>query len=97
MGKGSNFLDLSVNTKSQSVTFCQQMAGLVTDYMEDQGTKFLWKTTPVSIDKTDGGQLKVISQDDQGQQETEMYDTVLMAVGKQTVTDIFCLRPTRLI
>lgn len=61
----------------------QQMAGLVTDYMEAYGTKFAWKCVPKRVDKLSSGALQVTWTDtDTGQEHEDTYDSVLWAVGE---------------
>lgn len=65
--------------------FCtvQQMAGLVTDYMEAYGTKFAWKCVPNRVDKLSSGALQVTWTDTHtGKEHEDTYDSVLWAVGE---------------
>lgn len=67
----------------------QQMAGLVADYMESEGTRFLKTCVPVSIDKNRGGQLVVKYEDLSNRQiQEEIFDTVMFATGL-CITDHF--------
>uniref|UniRef100_A0A8C8MKQ4 Thioredoxin-disulfide reductase n=1 Tax=Oncorhynchus tshawytscha TaxID=74940 RepID=A0A8C8MKQ4_ONCTS len=54
--------------------FDQQMAGLVTDYMEAYGTKFSWRSVPKRLDKLSSGTLQ------------DTFDSVLWAVGRASET-----------
>lgn len=61
----------------------QQMAGLVTDYMEAYGTKFAWKCVPKRVDKLSSGALQVTWTDTHtGKEHEDTYDSVLWAVGE---------------
>jgi pyruvate/2-oxoglutarate dehydrogenase complex dihydrolipoamide dehydrogenase (E3) component len=61
------------------------MAKLVSDYMENHGTKFLRKCRPQNIEKLNDGKLKVSYKDKNGNDCSEIYDTVLMAVGLYSI------------
>lgn len=61
----------------------QQMAGLVTDYMDAYGTKFAWMCVPKRVDKLSSGALQVTWTDTHtGNEHKDTYDSVLWAVGK---------------
>ncbi|XP_044131505.1 thioredoxin reductase 2, mitochondrial isoform X1 [Bufo gargarizans] len=63
--------------------FDQQMATLVTDYMESYGTRFLRKCVPSRVTKLENGKLQVTWKNtDSGQEELDTFDTVLWAVGR---------------
>lgn len=63
--------------------FVQQMAGLVTDYMESYGTRFAWKCVPKRVDKLSSGGLQVSWTNTQtGNEHKDTYDSVLWAVGE---------------
>ncbi|XP_077457256.1 thioredoxin reductase 2, tandem duplicate 2 [Stigmatopora argus] len=81
-------LDTTVMVRSIPLRgFDQQMAGLVTDYMESYGTKFAFKCVPKRVDKLPSGALKVIWNDAlTGQERNDTYDTVLWAVGRAPET-----------
>ncbi|XP_029494027.1 thioredoxin reductase 2, mitochondrial-like [Oncorhynchus nerka] len=67
--------------------FDQQMAGLVTDYMEAYGTKFSWRSVPKSVDKLSSGVLQVTWTDEQtGKDQRDTFDSVLWAVGRAPET-----------
>lgn len=67
--------------------FDQQMAGLVTDYMENHGTRFLRQCVPVRIDKGDNGLLHVTWQETvTGESHQEAFQTVLFAIGRDAET-----------
>ncbi|XP_035641901.1 thioredoxin reductase 2, mitochondrial-like [Oncorhynchus keta] len=68
--------------------FDQQMAGLVTDYMEAYGTKFSWRSVPKSVDKLSSGVLQVTWTDEQtGKDQRDTFDSVLWAVGRAPETE----------
>uniref|UniRef100_A0A674AZ65 thioredoxin-disulfide reductase (NADPH) n=1 Tax=Salmo trutta TaxID=8032 RepID=A0A674AZ65_SALTR len=65
----------------------QQMAGLVTDYMEAYGTKFSWRSVPKSVDKLSSGALQVTWTDEQtGKDQRDTFDSVLWAIGRAPET-----------
>ncbi|XP_068616737.1 thioredoxin reductase 2, tandem duplicate 2 [Brachionichthys hirsutus] len=81
-------LDTTVMVRSIALRgFDQQMAGLVTDYMEAYGTKFEWKCVPKAVDKLPSGALQVTWMDAQtGNEHSATYDSVLWAVGRAPET-----------
>ncbi|XP_033748831.1 thioredoxin reductase 2, mitochondrial-like [Pecten maximus] len=66
--------------------FDQQLANLVTDYMENNGTRFLKQCIPLGVVKNGEGKLEVTYQDGNGNQIQETFDTILMAIGRYSVT-----------
>ncbi|KAK3083951.1 hypothetical protein FSP39_005938 [Pinctada imbricata] len=66
--------------------FDQQMSKLVTDYMENNGTRFLWRHKPVKFEKDREGKIVVTYSDENGNTLTERFDTVLMATGRKALT-----------
>ena len=70
------------------------MSKLVTDYMENNGTRFLWKQTPVKMEKESSGQIMVTYKDSEGKESEEAFDTVLTAVGKNNMI-FLCPWPER--
>ncbi|XP_040011495.1 thioredoxin reductase 2, tandem duplicate 2 isoform X1 [Xiphias gladius] len=81
-------LDTTVMVRSIALRgFDQQIAGLVTDYMETYGTKFAWKCVPKRVDKLSSGALQVTWTDTQtGSENKDTYDSVLWAVGRAPET-----------
>ncbi|XP_023858125.1 thioredoxin reductase 2, mitochondrial [Salvelinus sp. IW2-2015] len=81
-------LDTTVMVRSIPLRgFDQQMAGLVTDYMEAYGTKFSWRSVPKSVDKLSSGALQVTWTDEQtGKDQRDTFDSVLWAVGRAPET-----------
>ncbi|OQR66093.1 thioredoxin reductase 2 [Tropilaelaps mercedesae] len=67
--------------------FDQQMAGMVVDYMEKHGTKFHKGCVPVSIEKQADGKLFVQwKNSSSGEIGSEIFDTVLYAIGRHAMT-----------
>uniref|UniRef100_A0A8C6KVG4 Thioredoxin reductase 2 n=1 Tax=Nothobranchius furzeri TaxID=105023 RepID=A0A8C6KVG4_NOTFU len=81
-------LDTTVMVRSVALRgFDQQMAGLVTDYMEAYGTRFLWRSVPTKVEKLSSGGLQVTWTDVQtGSEHKDAYDSVLWAVGRAPET-----------
>ncbi|KAI7813106.1 putative thioredoxin reductase 2 [Triplophysa rosa] len=77
-------LDTTVMVRSIALRgFDQQMAGLVTDYMEAYGTKFSWRCTPKKVEKLSSGLLQVTWTDLKTKEEhRDTFNTVLWAVGR---------------
>ncbi|XP_046559567.1 thioredoxin reductase 2, mitochondrial-like [Haliotis rubra] len=66
--------------------FDQQLANLVVDYMENNGTNFLRQCVPEQIQKRDDGRLLVTYTDGKGVTHKDVFDTILMAVGRRPET-----------
>ncbi|XP_034056126.1 thioredoxin reductase 2, tandem duplicate 2 [Gymnodraco acuticeps] len=81
-------LDATVMVRSIALRgFDQQMAGLVTDYMEAYGTKFVKECVPKRVDKLSSGALQVTWTDTlTGSEHKDTYDSVLWAVGRAPET-----------
>ncbi|KAK5910398.1 hypothetical protein CesoFtcFv8_004236 [Champsocephalus esox] len=81
-------LDATVMVRSIALRgFDQQMAGLVTDYMEAYGTKFVKGCVPKRVDKLSSGALQVTWTDTlTGSEHKDTYDSVLWAVGRAPET-----------
>ena len=61
----------------------QEMAKLVTDYMEAEGLKINYGFIPSAVEKT-GDQIVVHKESGDGLlSRTEVFDTVLLATGEQ--------------
>ncbi|XP_066465680.1 thioredoxin reductase 2, mitochondrial isoform X2 [Tiliqua scincoides] len=77
-------LDTTVMIRSIPLRgFDQQMATLVTDYMEAHGTRFLKKCSPTKVKKKDNGKLRVTwKSTDSGKEGMDEFDTVMWAVGR---------------
>lgn len=67
--------------------FDQQMADLVAGAASEKGVKFLNKTIPSAVEKQEDGRLLVRYQNDDGQEGSDVYDTVLFAIGRKALTD----------
>uniref|UniRef100_A0A3Q2YZ74 Thioredoxin reductase 2 n=1 Tax=Hippocampus comes TaxID=109280 RepID=A0A3Q2YZ74_HIPCM len=85
-------LDTTVMVRSIALRgFDQQMAGLVTDYMESYGTKFALRCIPKRVDKLPSGDLKVTWNDAlTGNEHNGTYNTVLWAVGEKQNISTSC-------
>ncbi|XP_075072762.1 thioredoxin reductase 2, mitochondrial isoform X2 [Mixophyes fleayi] len=81
-------LDATVMVRSISLRgFDQQMAALVTDYMESYGTKFLRKSIPSRVEKLESGKLQVTWKNvDSDKEGVDIYDTVMWAIGRAPET-----------
>jgi len=69
--------------------FDQQIAGLIGDYMENHGIRFLRGQVPVKVELIEQGtpnRLKVTSVNDAGETTEEEYNTVLFAIGRDACT-----------
>ncbi|XP_046802474.1 thioredoxin reductase 1, mitochondrial isoform X2 [Lucilia cuprina] len=68
--------------------FDQQMANIVADSMVERGIPFLHKTIPKSVEKTPEGRLLVKYINTETQEEgSDVYDTVLWAIGRKGLVD----------
>lgn len=67
--------------------FDQQMAEMVTNAAIEKGVKFNFKCQPKSIEKTEDSRLLVKYAYDDGREESDIFDTVLFAVGRKALTD----------
>lgn len=67
--------------------FDQQMATMVGDAMAEKGVKFIHKTIPQSVEKQDDGRLLVKYRSNDGTEGSDVYDTVLFAIGRTGCTD----------
>jgi len=75
--------------------FDQQMAGQVKNYMQEEGLKFIEGYVPVSIELAASGRKKVTyAKVDGSATEEAEFDTVLLAVGRDVMTDSFGLQNT---
>ncbi|PWA18425.1 hypothetical protein CCH79_00009858 [Gambusia affinis] len=81
-------LDTTVMVRSVALRgFDRQMAGLVTDYMEAYGTRFVWRSVPKRVDRLPSGTLQVTWSDTgTGREHKDTYDSVLWAVGRAPET-----------
>ena len=83
-------LDVTVMVRSILLRgFDQQMAGMIGDYMEKHEIKFIKGSVPVEITKIKDGQpgeLLVKYKTESGEIKEEVYNTVLLAVGREACT-----------
>lgn len=72
--------------------FDQQMAEIVTNEMMSKGVNFLKKCIPLSVEKKEDGKL-LVSWTNVTEQCThsDMFDTVLFAVGRRALTKELCV------
>ncbi|XP_055296986.1 thioredoxin reductase 1, mitochondrial isoform X3 [Sitodiplosis mosellana] len=67
--------------------FDQQMAEMVAAASAEKGVKFINKAVPSAVEKTEDGRLLVRYSNAEGQQGSDVYDTVLFAIGRKACTD----------
>lgn len=67
--------------------FDQQMAHLIEESMTQKGIKFLHKCLPAAVEKQADGKLLVKWKDEQGKEYSDIYDTILFAVGRKALID----------
>lgn len=67
--------------------FDQQMAELVAAAAGEKGVKFIQKSVPSAVEKQEDGRLLVRYSNAEGQQLSEVFDTVLFAIGRKACTD----------
>lgn len=67
--------------------FDQQMAEMVAAASAEKGVKFINKTVPSAVEKTEDGRLLVRYANAEGQLGSDVYDTVLFAIGRKACTD----------
>ena len=73
----------SINKERPTLLYLQQMAALVTDYMQAYGTRFAWGCVPQRVDKLPSGALQVTWANKlTGKEEVDSFDSVLWAVGE---------------
>lgn len=70
--------------------FDRECADMIGEYMAEHGTRFLMKTQPKSIERTEAGKLKVTmtatAEDGSESELVEEYDTVMAATGRYADT-----------
>jgi len=67
--------------------FDQQCANIIGDIMARGGVKFIRQSVPTRLDKTDDGRIRVTYFNDESKQTlSDVYDTVLWAIGRTAVT-----------
>lgn len=67
--------------------FDQQMAEMVTNAAIEKGVKFNFKCQPKEIVKQEDGRLLVRYAYDDGREESDVFDTVLFAIGRKALTE----------
>lgn len=68
--------------------FDQQMANMVGESLVEHGVNFLHKTIPKAVEKTADGKLQVSYMNMETQkEETDVFDTVLWAIGRRGVIE----------
>lgn len=67
--------------------FDQQMAELVSGAAGEKGVKFLLKCKPDSVEKQEDGRYLVKHTFADGTQGSDVYDTVLFAIGRKALTE----------
>lgn len=68
--------------------FDQQMANIVADSMNERGIAFLKNTIPQSVEKTADGRLRVkYLNTETNEEDSDVYDTVLWAIGRKGLTE----------
>lgn len=65
--------------------FDQDMANRIGAYMKDSHTKFIESATPSKLEKLENGMIKV-TYDQNGEEKSEEYQTVLFAMGRYALT-----------
>mmetsp|Transcript_16670 Transcript_16670/g.23489 ORF Transcript_16670/g.23489 Transcript_16670/m.23489 type:complete len:616 (-) Transcript_16670:280-2127(-) len=77
-------LDVTVAVRSILLRgFDRECAELIGDYMEDHGIKFKKQNLPKKLEKVEGDKIQVTFTDD----SVDVFDTVLVAIGRQADTD----------
>lgn len=64
----------------------QQMASIVKAEMESRGVRFLLECLPESIEENTSGKLQVLYSSKTAQRFSEDFDTVVFAIGRQSLT-----------
>lgn len=64
------------------------MAALIVESMKQHGTNFIERCVPVSVEKNAHGKLSVHWVDSKNKKSSDVFDTVLWAIGK--TEDFFC-------
>jgi len=66
--------------------FDQDMANKVGDYMAERGVKFLRKTVPTKMEKLPDGRIQVMYKPSDGEETSDIFDTVCLAIGRKPCT-----------
>lgn len=67
--------------------FDRQMGDLVRDAAAERGVKFLLECKPTAVEKTEDGRLLVKHKLADGSEGSDVYDTVLFAIGRKAKTE----------
>lgn len=67
--------------------FDQQMAEMVAAAAAEKGVKFIQKSVPSAVEKTEDGRYLVRYANSEGVQGSDVFDTVLFAIGRKACTD----------
>lgn len=63
---------------------------MVASYMQAHGTKMIRPSVPIKIEKMEDGKLKVYWKNpNTGEEGSDIFDTVLVAIGNETYCYIF--------
>jgi thioredoxin reductase (NADPH) len=65
----------------------QDIANQIAAFLESHGTKFIRESVPTRIEATDDGRKRVFFKPSNGgEEQSEVYDTILVAVGRSAIT-----------
>ena len=79
--------DVTVMVRSTILrSFDQDSARKIGQYMELKGTKFIYRAVPEAIEKLEDGRKKVTYKDNKGNTYSEVYDTIIAAIGRNANT-----------
>ncbi|KXS13824.1 thioredoxin and glutathione reductase [Gonapodya prolifera JEL478] len=67
--------------------FDQECAENIVDYMSAHGAKFIRPAVPINMEKTEQSQVKVTLSQDKGTAASDVFDTVVLAVGRVPETN----------
>jgi thioredoxin reductase (NADPH) len=75
--------DVTVMVRSVLLrSFDQSAATRVGKFMESKGTKFIYGAVPEAIEKLEDGRKKVSFRDQNGNIQSDVYDSILVAIGR---------------
>ncbi len=66
--------------------FDRQMADKIGAYMEEEGISFIRECVPESLEKTEDGRVRVAAKYNDGTPFSDVFDTVVFAVGRDAET-----------
>lgn len=67
------------------------MANRIGDYMGKTGTKFIHKATPSKMERPDPNGPITVTYNQDGEEKSDTFDTVLFAIGRYAITANICL------